>query len=64
MTDDRELAELVNRARQLLDGVDTEAIRDTETLRDRIRTGMAQIGERLDGMIVERPSRKFRFPIE
>jgi hypothetical protein len=63
VTDDRELAEVVTRARQLLDGVDTEAIRDTDTLRERIRTGMAQIGDRLDGMIIDRPGRKFRFPI-
>jgi hypothetical protein len=64
VTDDRDLSEQVNKARELLDGVDAEVIRNTDTLRDRIRTGMGEIGAQLDTMIVERPRRKFRFPIE
>jgi hypothetical protein len=64
VTDDRELSELVNRARGLLDGVDAEVIRNTDTLRERIRTGMGEISSRLDTMIIDRPARKFRFPIE
>jgi hypothetical protein len=64
VTDDRELTEQVNRARALLEGVDTEAIRNTDTLRERIRSGMTEISARLDTMIIERPKRKFRFPVE
>jgi hypothetical protein len=64
VTDDRELSELVNKARALLNGVDADVIRGTETLRERIREGMAEISSSLDTMIVDRPSRKFRFLIE
>jgi hypothetical protein len=64
VTDDRELAEQVSRARELLDGVDADVIRNTDTLRDRIRTGMSEISTRLDTMIIDRPKRKFRFPVE
>lgn len=64
VTDDRELTEQVNRARALLDGVDTEAVRNIDTLRERIRAGMTEIGAQLDTMIIDRPKRKFRFPVE
>lgn len=64
VTDDRELSEQVNKARALLDGVDAEVIRNTDTLRERIQTGMSEIGTRLETMIIDRPKRKFRFPVE
>jgi hypothetical protein len=64
VTDDRELNELVNKARELLNGVNADVIRNTDVLRDRLRTGMGEIRARLDTMIIDRPARKFRFPIE
>jgi len=64
VTDDRDLADQVEKARDLLDGVDADVIRNTETLRDRIRVGMSDISTQLDTMIIDRPSRKFRFPVD
>lgn len=64
VTDDRELSEQVNKAKMLLDGVDAEVIRSMDTLRERIRTGMSEIGTRLEAMVIDRPKRKFRFPVE
>jgi hypothetical protein len=64
VTDDRELTEQVNKARELLDGVNADVIRNTDALRDRIRTGMGEISTQLDTMIIDRPTRKFRFPVE
>jgi hypothetical protein len=64
VTDDQALAEQVEKARKLLEGVDAEVIRNTETLRDRISVGMSEIRAQLDTMIIDRPARKFRFPVE
>lgn len=64
VTDDQALADQVQKARELLNGVDTEVIRNTETLRERIRAGMSEVGAQLDAMIIDRPGRKFRFPVD
>jgi hypothetical protein len=61
VTDDQDLKEQVEKARALLDGVNTEAIRNTDALLAQIRDGMATIASRLDTMIVKKPSRKFRW---
>ncbi len=60
VTDDRELKEQVERARQLLGGVSTDAIRNTAELRGRIKDGMSEIAQRLDTMVADRVGRKFR----
>ncbi len=60
VTDDRELKEQVEKARQLLGGVTTDAIRNTTDLRARIKDGMAEIAKRLDTMVADRVGRKFR----
>jgi hypothetical protein len=64
VTDDQALADQVQKARDLLNGVDAEVIRNTETMRNRIRVGMSEVGAQLDTMIIDRPTRKFRFPVE
>ncbi len=61
VTDDQELKEQVDRARQLLNRVSTDAIRNTAELRSRIKDGMAEISQRLDTMVADRVGRKFRF---
>ncbi len=61
VTDDRELKGQVEKARALLNGVNTDAIRNVDALRAQVREGMAAIASRLDTMIVNKPSRKFRF---
>ncbi len=60
VTDDQELKEQVEKARQLLSGVSTDAIRNTAELRARVKDGMAEIAQRLDTMVADRVGRKFR----
>ena len=61
VTNDQELKEQVERARALLTGTTTDAIRNTAELRSRVREGMADIANRLEPMITDRVGRKFRF---
>lgn len=60
VTDDAELKEQVERARQLLGGVSTDAIRNTAELRARIKNGMAEVAQRLETLVSDRVGRKFR----
>lgn len=60
VTNDQELKGQVERARRLLAGTTTDAIRNTAELRAQVRAGMAEIATRLEGMTVERVGRKFR----
>lgn len=60
LTDDQDLEEQVERARQLLAGTTTDAIRNTAELRLRVREGMAAIATRLEVMTSDRVGRKFR----
>jgi hypothetical protein len=61
VTDDQELKEQVERARVLLTGTTTDAIRNTAELRGRVREGRAEIAQRLQTMVSDRVGRKFRF---
>jgi len=61
VTDDQELKEQVDRARHLLGGTTTDAIRNTGELRARVREGMSEIAQRLETMVSDRVGRKFRF---
>ena len=56
VTNDRELKEQVEKARALLGGISTDAIRNTNTLRARIREGMAEIATQMDALVVDRPT--------
>jgi hypothetical protein len=61
VVDDQELKEQVERARELLAGTTTDAIRNTTELRARVREGMAEISASLETMVTDRVGRKFRF---
>jgi hypothetical protein len=61
VTNDQELKEQVERARELLTGTTTDAIRNTAELRSRVREGMSDIAARLEPMVSDRVGRKFRF---
>lgn len=61
VNNDTELKAEVDKVRKLIAGVDTEALRNTDTVRDTIRKGMEEVTAKLDTMIVDAPSRKFRF---
>jgi len=64
VTDDAELATLVEKARELLKGVDSEELRTAAHLRARVQQGMAEIVGRLDTMMVKKGTRKFRMEEE
>ena len=61
VVDDQELKEQVERARELLAGTTTDAIRNTTELRAKVRQGMAVISASLETMVTDRVGRKFRF---
>src|SRR5216683_3153699 len=60
IANDTELKEQVDKARVLLAGVTAEEIRTTADLRSRLKTGMSEIGTKLDAMVITMPRRKFR----
>jgi len=61
VVDDQELKEQVERARELLAGTTTDAIRNTTELRTKVREGMTGIAVSLEAMVSDRVGRKFRF---
>jgi hypothetical protein len=61
VVDDQELKEQVEKARALLEGVSTDALRNMPLIRSRVREGMAELATRMDVLVGDRVSRKFRF---
>jgi hypothetical protein len=64
ITDDRELDEIVAKARQLLDGVSPDDLRTKEPMRDTLVKGFAEMGKTLETMIVPATIRRIRFEDE
>jgi hypothetical protein len=58
ITDDAQLGQLVDRCRNVLDGVDADALRSSAAIRTKVRDGMAQVQATLDGMVIDRPARR------
>ena len=61
VVDDQELREQVEKARSLLEGVSTDALRNMPLIRARVREGMAELATQVDALAGDRVSRKFRF---
>ncbi len=61
IVDDRELDKLCAQAKQLLDGVDPQALREQDQVRDRVKQGFEAIKAQLDTMMVVKPGRMIRF---
>jgi len=61
VVDDQELKEQVEKARALLEGVSTDALRNMPLVRARVREGMADLAAQMDVLAGDRISRKFRF---
>lgn len=57
---DRELHMLVEKARGVLKGVCPDDLRKQENVREYVANAMAGVAEKLDAMMVERPTRKVR----
>jgi hypothetical protein len=64
VVDDQELKEQVEKARSLLEGVSTDALRNMPLVRASVREGMAQLAAQMDVLAGDRVSRKFRFAEE
>jgi hypothetical protein len=64
VVDDQELKEQVEKARALLEGVSTNALRNMPLVRAWVREGMADIATQMDVLAGDRISRKFRFDEE
>lgn len=58
ITDDRELGALVARARSAMQGLDPEALRSDDLLRERVRQTFDQVAGSLETMTVDRGSRR------
>ena len=61
VVDDQELKEQVDKARALLEGVNTDALRNMPLIRAQGREGMAELAAHMDVLAGDRISRKFRF---
>jgi hypothetical protein len=64
VTDDRQLQDLVVRARDLLQGVAADDLRTSGDMRARVQRGMATLAADLDGMLIRSGGRKMRFAEE
>ena len=58
MRSNEQLDELVGRAQRAVRGVAAQELRDSQGLRQRVATQLAQVQSALDGMLVERPRRR------
>jgi len=59
LMDDGELAAVVGQAKNLLQGVTPQALRDSTTMREKVAADMSKLKSSLDTMITEKPGRKF-----
>lgn len=57
VTNDTELAKLVDQARDLLNGIDAQTLRDNDSLRGQTGEAFAGIKATLDTMVVDKPKR-------
>jgi hypothetical protein len=64
VVDDVDLKEQVDKARALLEGVSTDALRNMPLIRSRVREGMAELATQMDALAGDCVSRKFRFDEE
>jgi hypothetical protein len=60
INNDRELRAQVAKIRELISGVQPDALRDINTLRAKVRDGLGEIKTELDKMVIDKPIRKFR----
>lgn len=57
---DQALADLVAKAREAVEGVDADDLRKVDATREHVSQRMAEVQKALDGMLVDKPSRKLR----
>jgi hypothetical protein len=64
VVDDQDLKEQVDKARALLEGVSTDALRNMPLIRSRVREGRAELATQMDALAGDRVSREFRLDEE
>jgi len=64
ITNDRQLADLVNKAKQIVGMSTGKDIRTNETLRKSMASSFAEIKETVSGLVAESPKRAFDFADE
>lgn len=57
ISDDAELVDTVERARQLISGIQPDTIRDSDTLRAELATSFAELTAHVDATLIDRPTR-------
>lgn len=61
VVDDSDLSKLVDKAKGLLDGgITANDLKDNAALCEKVKTGMAGIASKLEGMVIAKPTRKIR----
>jgi len=58
ITDDSEMAKVVEQCRKVLGSADAQTLRDTPTVRAKVATGMAQVEAELDKLVADKPKRR------
>jgi len=61
LTNDQDLDALVDQAKNILSGVDTQALRNSANIRLHVQTQMATIQQSLDTLVVSKPTRAYHF---
>ncbi len=64
VVDDQELKEQVQKARGLLEGVSTDALRNMSLIRARVREGTAKVAAQMDLLAGNLVGRKFQFDVD
>lgn len=61
LSEDSDLALLVNQAQQMLNGVSPEQLRSDEAIRRNLQQGFSQMKQQLDGLVEQEAERQIRF---
>jgi len=64
MTNDVELAKVMQEARKIVDKFDADAVRENVEVRNEIANKFDEVNKKLDGMLTDKPSRRFQFDDE
>lgn len=61
LSSDEELAKMVARARNLVNGIDIESLKDSEDIRTGLASSFQELTEEIDRAVIDRPARRMDF---
>lgn len=64
VANDQELAKIVTQARDILSGVDCDALRSNDAAIEAVKEGMGEVKKALEPLVQDAPKRKFRTSVE